>query len=99
MTKFYHSNSTSYIPEHKSTIVLLYAKDCLGTPCHFGPFKPLALQLFHAKLLGLLTSFPESIAILLHVLWFVTSLTENHVLCSYVSAAVNRHLCQSEDVY
>ena len=61
--------------KHNSTIVLIYYdKTRIYIFYHLRPLKPLMLQLDYAKLLDILTSFPESHAILLHVVWFVMSL-------------------------
>ena len=63
-------------------------------------FCTVAVQLNHTKLFDVLTSLPESHAILRRVVWFVMSLLENHATCSYtLPAAVDRHLDQSKDVY
>ena len=64
----------------------------------FKIFQPLTLQLDHAKLLDVLTSLPESHAVLLHIQWFVTSHLKNHVTCTYISHVARLQL-QSEDAW
>ena len=50
----------------------------------FIPFKPLTLQIDHAKLLDVLTSLPVSHAILPCVVCFATSCPANHAIRSYI---------------
>ena len=66
--------------------------------CHFGLLNPLTLRMDHGKLLDILMSLPISHAILplLCALQRHVRQTMRHVV---LSATVDRHLSQSEDVY
>ena len=86
-------NNTSCLRMHKSTIVY-----CIINVCHFGPLKPLTLRMEYAKLLDVLISLPVSHEILPHVVCFATSHPET-MRNVVISAAMDRHLSQSEDVY
>ena len=56
--------------KHNSTIVLIYYDKTrlIYISYHLRPLKPLMLQLDYKKLLDILTSFPESHAILLIII-------------------------------
>ena len=62
-------------------------KAMLCIACLFGPLKPLTLQLDRSKLLDVLLEFTESHVVLLHGMWFVTSIPQNHATCSYISGS------------
>ena len=54
---------------------------------HFGPLKPLTLQMDHVKLLDVLTSLPVSHAILPRAMGVATTRPANHGTCSYISSS------------
>ena len=62
--------------------------------CHFGPLKPLTIRMDLAIFFDVLTSLPVSHAML--PLQRHVRQSMRHVV---ISAAVDRHLSQSEDVY
>ena len=70
---------------------------CFEFPVIFRPLKPLTLRMHHANLFDILMSIPVSHAILPCVLCFAMSCRQP---VQYIvrSAAVDRHLGQSEDV-
>ena len=53
----------------------------------FYTIKTLTLQMDHAKLLDVLTSFPVSHAILPRAVCFATSRLANHAICSFIDSS------------